>query len=147
MNTTKVLIGGIAAGVVLFLSDIGGLMVFGGRMAADFQAAGLSEPAMTAGLLITTALLDVGLGIALVWLYAAIRVRFGPGMQTATYAGLFVWLLAGVFGAGFVILGILSTATFLILSVYYLVAVILAAWVGGRLYSEEAAAPAMAATA
>jgi hypothetical protein len=46
------------------------------------------------------------LGIASVWLYAAIRPRYGAGPKTAVCAGLAVWILAhlwsGVYlGAGF----------------------------------------------
>ena len=46
------------------------------------------------------------LGVASVWLYAAIRPRFGPGATTALAAGLAVWVIAhlwsGVYlGAGF----------------------------------------------
>lgn len=33
------------------------------------------------------------LGIAALWLYAAIRPRFGPGPRTAALAGFAVWLL------------------------------------------------------
>jgi hypothetical protein len=46
------------------------------------------------------------LGVTAVWLYAAIRPRYGPGPRAAIYAGIAVWLLAhlwsGVYlGAGF----------------------------------------------
>ena len=33
------------------------------------------------------------LGILLVWLYAAIRSRYGPGPKAAVVAGLFGWVL------------------------------------------------------
>ncbi len=47
------------------------------------------------------------LGIASVWLYAAIRPRYGPGARTAIVAGLAVWVLAHVWsgvylGMGFI---------------------------------------------
>lgn len=46
------------------------------------------------------------LGLASVWLYAAIRFRYGAGPRTAIRAGLAVWLLAhpwsgAYIGAGF----------------------------------------------
>src|SRR5437667_4515115 len=34
------------------------------------------------------------LGVLLVWLYAAIRPRFGPGPKTSLIAGLVLWFLA-----------------------------------------------------
>ena len=36
------------------------------------------------------------LGLILVWIYAAIRPRFGPGPKTALRAAFVVWLLAHV---------------------------------------------------
>lgn len=39
------------------------------------------------------------LGLVLVWLYAAIRPRFGAGPRTAIIAGVAVWFLAYVTGA------------------------------------------------
>jgi hypothetical protein len=36
------------------------------------------------------------LGFVTVWLYAAIRPRFGPGPKTAIWAGLLVWSLSYV---------------------------------------------------
>ena len=37
------------------------------------------------------------MGLLLVWLYAAIRPRFGPGPRTATYAALVVWVCGFIF--------------------------------------------------
>jgi hypothetical protein len=48
------------------------------------------------------------LGIVIVYIYAAIRTRFGPGVKTAIYAGLFAWFCVYVYvgviqnGLGFV---------------------------------------------
>ena len=39
------------------------------------------------------------LGIVTVWLYAAIRPRFGAGAKTAVIAGLFVWFFAYFYSA------------------------------------------------
>jgi hypothetical protein len=33
-------------------------------------------------------------GVVMVWLYAAMRPRFGPGARTAVLAGLVVWFLS-----------------------------------------------------
>jgi hypothetical protein len=35
-------------------------------------------------------------GIALIWVYAAIRPRFGAGVMTAVYAGLAVWVVGAL---------------------------------------------------
>jgi F0F1-type ATP synthase assembly protein I len=36
-------------------------------------------------------------GLVAVWVYVAIRPRFGAGIKTAIYAGLAVWLLTTLF--------------------------------------------------
>ena len=46
--------------------------------------------------LISLIVMTFVLGIASVWLYAAIRPRFGPGAATAVCAGLAVWVIAHV---------------------------------------------------
>ena len=38
-------------------------------------------------------LLFVVMGIGLIWLYAAIRPRYGPGPRTAAIAGFVMWLI------------------------------------------------------
>lgn len=38
------------------------------------------------------------MGTAMVWIYAAIRPRFGSGVKTAVYAGLAAWFLYGCLG-------------------------------------------------
>jgi hypothetical protein len=68
-------------------------MVFLGKAWADALAA-LNRTltgAENAGLFI---ILNFALGIFPVWIYAAIRPRFGPGPMTAICAGLVVWFLA-----------------------------------------------------
>ena len=36
-------------------------------------------------------------GLVAIWVYAAIRPRFGAGIKTAIYAGLAVWILTVLF--------------------------------------------------
>ena len=106
VNSGRVVLGGLVAGLVMNAGEAalhGGLL---GKDAADFfRAHGVSDspnPLYLAELIAVTFVL----GIAAVWLYAAIRPRFGPGPRTAVVAGLAVWVLAhlwsGVYlGAGF----------------------------------------------
>jgi hypothetical protein len=144
MNTTKVLVGGVAAGAVFFLSDVGWQMVLGGRAATELAALGLGEPSMTPGMIAGAVTMNLALGLMIVWMYAAIRPRFGPGMRTATYAGLWFWAFAAIMSAGWLMLGIMSMPTYVMSMFWYLPFVLVAAWVGGRLYTEEALEPAAA---
>ncbi len=84
-------------------------------------------------------LLDFLFGIWIVWLYAMIRPRYGPGPRTAVIAGLFVWVGLGVLHAiGEAPMGIIPTRLWLIVVAVFLVVAPLAALAGARFYSEPA---------
>ena len=89
MNTQKIIVGGLAAGVVLNIIDwLGYGVILADRMKAELEAfkPGLSE-VMSGGRSIAMAVVtDFVIGILLVWTYAAIRPRFGPGPSTAAAA-------------------------------------------------------------
>ena len=95
INLQKVLIGGLIAGVVLNVIDS---LLFGvvlkDQMAAAMTA--LNRPPMTNAQVPWFVFLDFVAGIYLVWLYAAIRPRFGAGPATAAKAGAAAWFLGGL---------------------------------------------------
>lgn len=142
INTKKLLIGGIAAGVVLNVIDIIANMVFlGERMRAEANAfkAGLGDQMME-GSMATYIIMDLILGFALVWTYAAIRPRFGPGLKTATYVAVLFWILAGIFYSGFMHMGMMSNGLWWSFAFFGLVNFLVASWVGAWLYTEESTA-------
>ncbi len=106
INVGRVILGGLLAGLVMNLSEAA---LHGGVLGKDgaelFRSFGVPDspnPVYMAALVGVTFVI----GIAAVWLYAAIRPRFGAGPQTAIVAGLAVWVLAHVWsgvylGAGF----------------------------------------------
>jgi hypothetical protein len=106
INWRRVVLGGLAAGLFMNMSEAalhGG--VLGGDAAELFERYGVPDTALPwqMGSLIGMTFV---LGIAAVWLYAAIRPRYGAGPRTAVCAGLAVFVLAhlwsGVYlGAGF----------------------------------------------
>jgi hypothetical protein len=59
--------------------------------AATMQALGKSPSAMDS-LVPLFVVVDFVYGIGLVWLYAAIRPRYGAGVKTAVIAGVAVWV-------------------------------------------------------
>jgi hypothetical protein len=143
INTSKVLIGGIAAGVVMNIIDfISYKFILGARMMAESEAfkPGMSQAMMTSSAMISNIVMDLVLGILLVWTYAAIRPRFGPGMKTATYVAVLFWLLAGIFLSGYLHMGMMSSGLWWTFAFIGLVNFWVSAWVGARLYSEDAAA-------
>ena len=95
INWGRVIGGGLLAGVVMNLLEI----AFGIAMAKQWEAAmgpeklaAMQKPAAMVAHLVWSFVM----GIVIVWLYAAIRPRFGPGPKTAVIAGVVVGLLAHV---------------------------------------------------
>jgi hypothetical protein len=143
INTQKVLIGGIAAGVVMNVIDfISNMYILGARMKAESDAfkPGMSDQMMSASTMVSYIVMDLVLGILLVWTYAAMRPRFGPGMRTATYVAVLYWVLAGIFLSGYLHMGIMSSGLWWSFAIVGLVNFLVSAWVGARLYSEDSPA-------
>jgi hypothetical protein len=91
------------------------------------------------GTILIWMILGFVIGIAAVWLYAAIRPRYGGGPGTAVKAGLAVWVLGNLYSTiVFWNLG-LYPMNFLIL-IWTLVEAIVATVAGAWLYREETAA-------
>lgn len=143
INTKNVVIGGLVAGVVLNAIDfVTNVYILAARTKAEADAfkPGMSDQMMQASAIASYIIMDFILGLALVWTYAAIRSRFGPGMRTATYAALLFWLLSLIFTAGLRQMGVMSSGLWWTYSFIGLVNFLVAVWVGARLYSEEPAA-------
>ncbi len=92
INTSRLILGGIVAGVV---SDALGFLVDGvilaPRWADGMKALGKSE--FSGNQWIWFNLIGLAIGIFAIWLYASIRSRYGAGPKTAIYAGLAVWFV------------------------------------------------------
>jgi hypothetical protein len=143
INTQKVLLGGIAAGVVMNVIDfVSNTYILGARMKAESDAfkPGLSDQMMSGSAIAGYIVMDFVLGILLVWTYAAIRPRFGPGIKTAFYAALLFWVLVAINTSGYLHMGMMSAGLWWTFGFIGLVNFLLSAWVGARLYSEGAAA-------
>lgn len=143
INTSKVVVGGIAAGVVMNIIDfISNMYILGARMKAESDAfkPGLSDQMTTSSAMISYIIMDLVLGIALVWTYAAIRPRFGPGAKTAVYVAVLFWVLALIFLSGYLHMGMMSSGLWWTFAFVGLVNFLVSAWVGARVYSEDAVA-------
>src|SRR5437868_3372845 len=72
INTQKVIVGGLAAGVVMNVVDfVVNMFVVGDRMKNEMNAVapGLAEKMVTTSAMVTYIVMDFVLGILLVWLY------------------------------------------------------------------------------
>jgi hypothetical protein len=96
INWGRVIVGGVAAGVVLNLGEwLLHEVILRERMEAAAAAMGMETPSGSdIGIFVAMTFV---LGILLVWLYAAIRPRYGPGPKAAILAGLFGWVLLYAF--------------------------------------------------
>ena len=82
-------------------------------------------------------LLDFIYGIVLVYLYAAIRPRFGAGPGTAVHAGLIAWIIAALLHAiGEAPFGLLPMRLYTIGTLVGLIAFPIATVAGAKFYRE-----------
>ena len=139
INTQKVIVGGLGAGVVMNVIDFVSNNYFLKSMnEADMKRLGLSMDAlMTGAAVVPFILLDFALGILLVWTYAAIRPRFGPGAKTAMVAGLLFFFIIGDVWGVVCALGVFPWSTFAAGAVVTFVNMTASAYVGAMLYKEE----------
>jgi hypothetical protein len=142
INTGKVVTGGLVAGVVANAVDF---VTNNYVLAADWQtwatAHNIDPAALTSGAVAGTwVVIDFLLGLLLVWTYAAMRPRFGPGIQTAFLAGLAIYLGPTLVLFGFTMMGMMTMAMFVKGSCAALVSTFGAAIVGAAIYKEEGAA-------
>jgi len=143
INTKKVLVGGLVAGVIINIIDfVANTFILGARMKAESDAfkPGMSDAMMAGNAVISYVIMDLVLGFALIWTYAAFRPRFGAGARTATYVAVLFWLLALIFTAGYRQMGIMSSGLWWSFAFIGLVNFLIAAWAGAAVYSEEGAA-------
>jgi len=132
INMQKVLVGGLIAGVVLNAIDF---VMYGIVLKAQVAAAMHTTDAMVPWFVV----LDFVAGIFLVWLYAAIRPRYGAGPSTAVKAGLAMWFAAGLLQTLFMWPSALLPHNLMItMTVAGLVEFPLAAVVGAKFYMESA---------
>ena len=140
ISVSRVLLGGALSGLVLNIGEY----VLNHVVVAHLSPSAGAEAAsaeFSAGQVVSGVTIMFVFGLALIWIYAAIRPRFGPGPKTAVIAGLTVWATAWLLtGASFITVGIFPAGQMLVSIIWGLVEVPLAALAGAWLYQEDAAA-------
>ena len=137
INWARVFGGGLLAGLII---NIGEFILNEPILADDFAEvmASMNKEPPGSGAIMIFVMMSFALGIFAVWLYAAIRPRFGPGAKTAACAGLIVWGLAWLFpNIGFMAMDFFPMKLTLIVTVWGLVEVTLATVAGAWLYQES----------
>lgn len=134
----RVVVGGLVAGIVMTIGELLLNTVMAEEAEAMMEALGATPPGPSEMIVFTV--MGLGVGILLVWLYAAMRPRFGPGPATALRAAVVVWLLLwGWYALFFVLTDVMPAGTMAISTLWGLVEVSLAALAGGWVYREPVA--------
>jgi hypothetical protein len=145
MNFARIIMGGLAAGLVINVSE----GILNAVVLADDWAkimAGLGKPAeFSGGQIVMFNVMGFTMGIAMVWLYAAIRPRYGAGAKTAICAGCATWTLSTLLPSiGQAAMDLFPSGLIAFALAWSLVEMVVAGLVGGWVYREEAPAAARA---
>ena len=138
INTGKVIVGGLAGGVVLNIVDY----VVNGVWLAEKWTAQTAKLNPNLNMMASTSIAyyvvtDFLLGILVVWLYAAIRPRFGPGSGTATKAAIAVWIAVALVNANLAVGGMYGPKIIALSCAFTLVGMLAGGNVGAMMYKEE----------
>jgi hypothetical protein len=145
INIGRLMLGGIVAGIV---ADILGYIVDGVILASQWadgmRALGKAE--FSVGQNVVFDIIGLFYGILIVWLYAAIRPRYGAGPTTAVYAGLAVWVAGALLPNAAImwVAGLFPTNLTVMTTAAAVVEFVVAALAGAVLYQEGA--PSMRST-
>jgi hypothetical protein len=139
INIGRVVAGGLVAGLVMNVSEfLLNAVVMAKQVEAAMQS--INRPAAGGSEIARLVALTFLVGIGTVWLYAAIRPRFGAGVKTALTAGLTVWALTYFYNAAVgSTLGLFPASLTMIGAAWELVATLAAAVAGCAIYREAVA--------
>ena len=138
IDTGRVVIGGLLAGVVMNACDMfWNTVVLKDDMTGIAGKLGM-DPATAAAFstAVPWIVVDFVIGVAVVWNYAAIRPRFGPGPKTAVVSGVTLWLAVCSVFAGLTAIGVYTEQAFIKESFLNLVTVLAASLAGAYFYKE-----------
>ncbi|HYU77739.1 MAG TPA: hypothetical protein VEK56_02060, partial [Vicinamibacterales bacterium] len=136
IDLRRVVFGGLLAGLLINISEF----ILNGVLFADEMnaaMAALNRPPLDNRMIGWFVLLGFALGIVTVWLYAAIRPRFGAGPGTAACAAATTWFLAYCYpNIGAAVMGLFPTPMIVIGTVWGLAEILVAGVAGAWVYTE-----------
>ncbi len=136
INVGRVIGGGLVAGLVMNVVDgVTNGKILAPQWEAETKRLGIDMSQQSQAL---PGWLTYGFlcGIVLVWLYASIRPRYGPGARTAVIAGLALWLITHLAFAAWAFTGLYSVGVVAASTVGGLVAGVAGGLAGCALYKE-----------
>jgi hypothetical protein len=132
----RVIAGGLVAGLIVNVGEaILNVPLLGAQMEEALQARNV--PPAGAGAIGYFVVMCFLLGIAIVWTYAAVRPRLGPGPRTAVIVGLLAWFMTLVWSGGTqVALGLMPLNLTILGLAWGLGEIVIASLAGAKLYRE-----------
>ena len=139
INTQKVVVGGVAAGVGVGAIDF----VVNGIVLAEQNEAAINalNPDLAANMeggafLAFAIVVNLLFGVLIAWTYALMRPRYGEGSKTAVYAAIQIWCIITIISAGMAFLGMFAWSFVALGSVISIVELLIGAHIAGYLYAE-----------
>ena len=141
INLSRVILGGVVAGIVIDVCEgILNGVILKQQWADVFTSLGKASDALSVKQIVAFNLWGIVAGMITVWLYAGLRPQYGAGPRTAILAGLTVWVLAfGLATAVPVFFHLYPVGLGLTSVALEAVEMILAGLAGAALYKESAA--------
>lgn len=136
INWGRVFLCGLLASVVAFVLWLPAIALVGGDFVAAVKAAGGQLAISRVGSIVFFTILNLVGGIFTMWLYAAIRPRYGPGPKTAALAGFAVCFICGLTDVFWGSLGLIRPTALVVPAAVALPIFVVAAVVGAWPYKE-----------
>jgi hypothetical protein len=132
----RVLAGGLVAGLIINIGEtILNVPLAGAAMEQALQARNL--PPVGGGAIAYFVGMCFLLGILMIWIYAAVRPRLGPGPKTAVIVGALVWFMSFAWSGGAqAAMGVMPIDLTLLGVLWGLGEILIASVAGARVYKE-----------
>ena len=139
INWLRLIIGGLVAAVICFMSD--GFLheaILKNDWAAVYANIHATMPPENAGSMLYFAIFELGRGFVGLFIYVAMRALATPGPKTAVMAAIVTWLAFSVTGpAQFIPLGFLSNPLWIKMLGFQLITTIVAILAGAAIYKDK----------
>jgi len=137
INWSRVLLGGLLAGLAINVVESVSSMVYMDEMKASLEAHGLTMNE-SAGMIVFWVVYGFVWGIAAIWLYASVRPRFGAGPKTAVITGVGFWFIGYLLPMiGWSSIGLYSASMLIAWTLVGLIEIVVATLLGAWIYKEE----------
>ncbi|MEO8482942.1 MAG: hypothetical protein ABI634_12080 [Acidobacteriota bacterium] len=138
INYGRVLLGGLVAGVVANVCDtIIGMFIMADDMQRMVQRLGLDQRVFTStSTMVTWMIVDFIYATLIVWTYAAVRPRLGPGPGTAMTVGAVICAAVTVVLFGFQQMGVFTIDSFIKNAGLSFATALLASVAGAKVYRD-----------